>query len=70
MNELDIRDANPLELQVMELGICPRCHTKTLVEKHRDPTATWLQCSSCNVVCAIDPDWMRQEYSLAERTAG
>lgn len=33
--------------QVVDTGTCPKCHKKTLAEKHNDSEIRWLQCSAC-----------------------
>jgi hypothetical protein len=43
---------NPLQQQVVERGICFRCHSKTLAEKHEseDGALHFSQCTRCNHV--------------------
>lgn len=46
----------PLQAQVAELGVCPKCHTKTLVEKHNDGEhIKWDQCRACLNIYAGPP---------------
>lgn len=50
------RVMTPLQSQVAELGVCPKCHSKTLVEKHNDGEfIKWDQCSMCLNVYAAPP---------------
>lgn len=43
----------PLQEQVVEHGVCPKCHTKTLVCKSMDTEAAWDQCTTCNTVYCV-----------------
>lgn len=36
-----------LQETVVELGVCPKCHSKTLEEKHADEHFRACQCSDC-----------------------
>lgn len=37
----------PLQQQAAELGFCPRCHAKTLAEKHEGAGMSFMQCGKC-----------------------
>ena len=37
----------PLAERCAEIGVCHKCHTKTLVSKHIGGEIEWLQCSTC-----------------------
>lgn len=47
---LILETGTDIQLQVIALGICPKCHTKTLNVKHLDRPMRWSQCSICNTV--------------------
>lgn len=47
--------ATPLQLQVAALGICPRCHAKTLIDKITNDLGRWLQCTHCNDIYLVEP---------------
>lgn len=36
-----------LQQQVVERGVCSKCHAKTLQSKHNDGETEWFQCSRC-----------------------
>jgi hypothetical protein len=38
---------HPLQERVVESGVCPKCHTKTLASKHVGGEIEWFQCSTC-----------------------
>lgn len=46
--------STPLEDQVANLGVCPKCHTKTLELKHVGGACDWHQCSKCRTVFALE----------------
>lgn len=37
----------PLQQTVAELDCCPKCHAKTLAEKHEGAGMRFLQCAKC-----------------------
>lgn len=43
----------PLQEKAMLLGICPKCHKKTLKSKHMAAEIDWHQCSVCLSVFAM-----------------
>src|SRR5688500_9955042 len=42
-----------LQEQVVEQGICSKCHTKTLQSKHIGGELEWFLCSDCLTVFAL-----------------
>lgn len=44
---------NPLQARCTELGVCPKCHTKTLVSKYIGGELEFFQCSTCLVVYTL-----------------
>lgn len=46
----------PLQERVTGLGVCSKCHTKTLAEKCSNEAGRWLQCSKCLTVFVSPPD--------------
>jgi hypothetical protein len=45
--------SNMLELQVLQLGVCVRCHTRTLAVTYGDQYL-WASCSTCLRVYVVD----------------
>jgi len=39
-----------LQDQVVALGVCARCHTKTLMEAHPEDPGRWVRCSKCRAL--------------------
>ncbi len=48
--------ATPLELQVVALGSCPRCHKKTLELKYSCEDGDFYQCWWCLTVYGLEKD--------------
>lgn len=46
----------PLQQQVYEIGVCARCHTKTMCLRHlaADAGLEFWQCSKCNQVAMLE----------------
>ena len=56
VNELfKLAAMSPLAEQVAELNVCPKCHTRTLEEKHSDDFFRAFQCSACGHVWMLRP---------------
>jgi hypothetical protein len=51
---IKIETATPLQLQVAEFGICPECHTKSLVLRFAGGGYRWNQCGRCRKVVVLD----------------
>lgn len=41
---------HPLQERVVGLGLCPKCHTKTLAAKYAAEEMQFNQCSRCGTV--------------------
>lgn len=44
----------PLQDRVANLGVCPKCHAKTLELKHVGGGCDWHQCRKCITVFALE----------------
>ena len=47
---LKFKTMHQLEARVVNNGVCPKCHRKTLIEKSDALDMLWWQCSRCNGV--------------------
>lgn len=47
---IKVHVASPLQLFVAGMGVCPKCHKKTLVHRHDDDSYVWMQCTKCHNV--------------------
>lgn len=53
MSALDFfkfKTMHQLEERVVNNGVCPKCHRKTLIEKVAALDMVWWQCWQCNVI--------------------
>lgn len=46
---------NPLQLQCVDLLVCPACHKKSLQEKYSNEVLTASQCAICGNVYIGEP---------------
>lgn len=46
---------HPLQERVVGLGVCPKCHTKTLEPKHEAEGMQFNQCHQCLTVYVVAP---------------
>jgi len=46
----------PLQARVTSLGVCSKCHTKTLQERCHNELGVWAQCSKCLTVFVSELD--------------
>jgi ribosomal protein L37AE/L43A len=44
----------PLQEQVYELGVCARCHKKTMRFVHAGAGMAFWQCTGCKVVAVLE----------------
>jgi ribosomal protein L37AE/L43A len=44
-----------LQQQAVALMVCPRCHSKTLIDRITNDLGRWLQCTKCNDIYLVDP---------------
>lgn len=47
---IKLESITPLQEQVKDLGMCPKCHSKTLAEKFNNGEWRADQCSTCLTV--------------------
>jgi hypothetical protein len=45
---------HPLQERVVGLGVCPKCHTKTLEPKHEGAGMQFNQCGRCLTVYVVE----------------
>lgn len=53
---LKLAAMSPLAEQVAELTVCPKCHTRTLEEKHSSDLFRAFQCSACGDAWMLRPN--------------
>lgn len=52
--ELKTAIMTPLQERVVGLGVCSKCHTKTLQERLSNELGDWMQCTKCFTVFLKD----------------
>lgn len=53
LGAIPVKPMHGLETRVAELGVCTKCHKKTLREKHADEWMRWSQCETCLTIYVL-----------------